>query len=247
MNVGLYQSASALSALERWQSVVSQNITSSQVAGFKKRTIEFETELMGEVESAQKTNGRNEMQPAYFPRTRFGINYTGGEVTPTGRDLDAAIQGEGFFVLRGPNGQQLYTRSGELAMRSDRTIIHSSGTEILAEGGVPLQGLPTGGKLVINSDGTVFQGDVQLGKLQVVKFQNMAGLFPAGNSGFVAPGQDPIPVEAPEVIQGYLEGSNVSPMREMIDLVKIARAYEANQKIITTRDNALEKALEKLG
>ena len=54
-------------------------------------------------------------------------------------------------------------------------------------------------------------------------------------------------VAEPEMLQGYLEGSNVTPLREMVDLVVISRAYEANQKIITTVDQQMQKTLEALG
>jgi flagellar basal body rod protein FlgG len=68
---------------------------------------------------------------------------------------------------------------------------------------------------------------------------------PAG--AFINQGSDPQPVEKPEVLQGYLESSNVTPLREMVDLVNIARAYEANQKLIQTRDQALGRTIETLG
>lgn len=248
MNIGLYQSASALTALERWQGSVSQNITASQVPGYKKRTVQFNAEMMGQISTSQKSNGsRGESQPCYFPKASYGINFQTGEVTPSGRELDAALQGDGFFVVRLPNGNQAYTRNGEFSIRSDRTLVHSSGAELLGEGGAPLQALPTGGKIVINEDGSVHQGDAQIGKLQIVRFNDNSQLMPTSSSAFLAPGQDPIPVEKPAVLQAYIEGSNVSPMHEMMDLVSIARAYEANQKLISTRDSALEKALEKLG
>ena len=64
---------------------------------------------------------------------------------------------------------------------------------------------------------------------------------------FLPGGVAPQPVAEPELMQGYLEGSNVTPLREMVDLVLIARAYEANQKIIITVDQQMQKTLEALG
>lgn len=247
MNIGLYESAASLTALERWQGAVAQNITASQVSGFKKRTVQFDAELMGEIEAVHKSGGRSEMQSCLYPKASYGVNFKEGEMSPTRRDLDVSLQGEGFFVLRLSNGTQAYTRNGELTMRSDRTLMHSSGAEILGEGGAAIQALPTGGQLMINKDGSVLQGDVQIGKLQVVQFGDNHRLVPSSGGAFLAPGQDPMPVEKPEVLQGYLEGSNVSAMREMIDLVSIARAYEANQKLIQSRDDTLSKTIEKLG
>ena len=247
MNVGLYQSAAALSSLERWQDVVAQNITSSQVSGFKRRTVQFNAQAMGEVAQSQK--GRiGDGVASLYPHASYGVNFQQGEFTPTKNLQNATIQGEGFFVLRTPDGNRTYSRNGEFHLRPDRTLVHSDGSEILMEGDAPIQLSAQDGAMVINPDGSVFQGDKRLGKLQVVRFADTKQLFPAGDSKFVAaPGAEALPVEQPEVLQGYLEGSNISPMREMVDMVTIARAYEANQKIIQSRDGTFDKVLDALG
>ncbi len=246
MNIGLYESASALSALEHWQDAVAQNISSSQVTGYKKRTVEFAATLMGEMSPNGKTRV-GDGQPGSFPQAIYGISYKQGEVSPTKRPLDLALQGQGFFVIQSPDGSKVYTRDGALSIRSDRTLIGASGGVLLSDANSPIQTLPNGNPIVINHDGTIFQGDARLGKVKVVKFDDNSRLIPAGSGGFLAPGQDPVTVDKPEVMQGYLEGANVSPLREMVDLVTISRAYEANQKLIQSRDGTFEKALEKLG
>jgi flagellar basal body rod protein FlgG len=87
-----------------------------------------------------------------------------------------------------------------------------------------------------------------LGTFAVRKFADPSQLIPHPGGMFV-PNQNarPEPVENVDLLQGYLEGSNVTPMREMVDLVLISRAYEANQKIISSVDQRLQKALETLG
>lgn len=250
MNVGLYQSAAALSSLERWQNVVSQNISSSQVSGFKKRMVQFDVKPMGEVAVANQSRiGRiGEGQVAVFPRVNYSIDFQQGEVVPTGRDLDATIQGDGFFVLRGADGTPAYTRNGEFHIRADRTLVNVDGSEVLGIGDVPIQLQAEEGTIKINEDGSIFQGETQLGRLQVVSFNNNNQLIPAHGGVFKAlPGTAVIPVAEPEVVQSHLESSNVSALREMADLVAIARAYEANQKIIQSRDGTMEKTLDALG
>ena len=155
MNVGLYQSAAALSSLERWQNVVSQNISSSQVTGFKKRMVQFDVKPMGEVAVANQSR-IGEGQMAVFPRVNYSIDFQQGEVTPTGRDLDATIQGEGFFVLRGTDGTPSYTRNGEFHIRPDRTLVNVDGSEVLGIGDVPIQLQAEGGAIKINQDGSIF-------------------------------------------------------------------------------------------
>ena len=117
MNIGLYQSAASLTALERWQDVVAQNITSSQTTGFRKRTVQFSTENAGEwrVEHGAKTKRSGVAQAAVFPKISTGINFDPGETQTTRRELDVAIQGPGFFELKQPDGQLTYTRSGTVA------------------------------------------------------------------------------------------------------------------------------------
>ncbi len=251
MNIGIYQSASALSALERWQDSVSQNITSSQNVGYRKRTVNFSTVQAGSLQTdprARLGSGRGDDIPMLFPRMNTGINFVNGETQPTRRELDAAIQGDGFFEIQFGEGQKVYTRSGEFRMRPDRTLVTSSGHEVLSEAGAPIVLLPGGGSISINRDGTLSQGTTVLGKLSIQRFEDPSKLQPIAGGFFVAgPGAAPEPVSEPDLLQGYLEGSNVTPLREMVDLVLISRAYEANQKIITTVDQQMEKTLQALG
>jgi flagellar basal-body rod protein FlgF len=248
MNIGLYQSAASLSALERWQDAVTQNITSSQVTGFKKRTVEFQAMPMGEVQTdPHGKTGQGER--ALFPEASYGVSFQPGETQPTRRDLDIALQGEGFLEVQMPDGSRGYTRAGELHIRPDRTIVTHDGNPVLTDSGSPMTLLPQGGDVAITPEGVVSQGSNQLGRLSVVKFADNSKLVPLAGGTFASTDRkmQPIPVENPMVLQGYLESSNVTPLREMVALVQIARAYEANQKIISSRDQTLGRTLEILG
>jgi flagellar basal body rod protein FlgG len=249
MDIGLYQSASALSALERWQDVVAQNITSSQTTGYRKRTVNFSTQVAGEIQPDPHARiGHGGSVPTLFPKVNTGINFITGETQPTRRDLDVAIQGDGFFEMQMQDGRHAYTRGGEFRMRPDRTLVDSGGNEVLNDGGSPIVLASNGQPVTINRDGTIFQGDASLGRLSVQKFADPAQLLPIAGGYFVAaPGTQPEAVDDPELLQGYLEGSNCTPLREMVDLVLISRAYEANQKIMTTIEQQAEKTLEALG
>jgi len=119
---------------------------------------------------------------------------------------------------------------------------------VLSTSGSPITLQPGQGQVVINLDGSVFQGDISLGKIAVQKFGDNSQLIPT-EGGYFTPGAgvEPQSVDNPELLQGYLEGSNVAPLREMVDLVLISRAYEANQKMITAVDENMGKALDALG
>ncbi len=246
MNIGVYQSAASLSALERWQDAVTQNISASQVSGFKRRTVQIDGQQSGELlYGANMRPDQGDGRAAIFPAVRYGVAFSAGEIQPTRRDLDFAIMGDGFFNVRMPDGATGYTRSGQLQIRPDRTLITSQGLEILNEIGQPLQLAPEGGPLTVDAQGNLTQGDVQLGQLAVTRFDNPEQLLPMANGLFVAaPGAGGQPAEKAGVLQGHIESSNIQPLQEMVHLVNIARAYEANQKIIQTRDQMLQRTLD---
>lgn len=248
MNVGLYQSAMSLSSLERWQDAVSQNITSSQVTGYRARTVNFSAVSAGELQAGGVHGGPETGMPMLFPSSSMGISFIGGETQPTRRELDVAIQGQGFFEVQRPDGSHAYTRNGEFRLRSDRTLVTGAGDEVPNEAGSPIVLPPTSGTLVVNEDGTIFQGDAAIGKFAIRKFADNSQLTPMSGGYFAAgPGAGMTTVEKPELLQGYIEGSNVTPLREMVDLVLISRAYEANQKVITNVDQQMQKTLDALG
>lgn len=251
MNVGFYQNASALSALERWQDAVAQNITSSQTSGYRKRTANLLSTPGGEVRTGSRSlsGAAANAVPMQFPQLITGINFKHGEVQPTRREFDLALQGDGFFEVRRADGSLLYTRSGEFRMRLDRTLTTSSGEEVLNSEGAPIILQPDDGKLTVSLDGTLMQGSTQLGRLGVKTFDDPSKLECLAGDFFRAPAgtPPPSPVEKPEVLQGFLESSNVSPLREMVDIIVITRAYEANQKMISTVDQQMQKALDALG
>ncbi len=246
MNIGLYQSASALGALERWQDAVAQNITSSQVTGFKRRVVQVAAQARGEllVDPAARPD-RGEGSPALYPQTRYGITFQSGESTPTRRELDLALSGDGFFTVRMPDDTLAYTRNGEFRLNAERVLVNSQGLEVLSDFGNPIQLLPQGGPPIVTDDGLVRQGEVVLGRLGIAAAGSPERLVPLAGGLFLADESARMePVERPVVQQGYLEGSNVAPLREMVDLVNIARAYEANQRLIQSRDKLLERMLE---
>jgi flagellar basal-body rod protein FlgF len=249
MNIGIYQSAASMSALERWQDTVTQNISSSQLPGYRKRTTEFMATEAGQIQMGSGAQGNQDTaQNMVFPKAANAVNFLPGEAQATGRDLDVSIQGDGFFEVQAPDGTKSYTRDGEFQIRPDSTLQTAAGDTVLSESGSPITLLPAGGPVSISTDGSITQGTTVIAKLSVQKFASNSALVPGPNGTYLpSAGQAPTPVEKPELLQGYLEGSNVSPMHEMVDLITISRAYESNQKMITTQDQEMQKTLDALG
>jgi len=249
MNIGLYESAASLSALERWQEAVAQNINSSEVTAYRKRATSVSAQNNGELLTDPRARvDRGEGEPAAFPVATSTISFMPGEAKPTGRELDLAIRGPGFFAVQTPDGTRAYTRTGEFRLRPDRTIVTGQGFPVLSAAGQPIQTLPGQGPVVIDQTGMVSQGTTQIARIALQDFANPGQLTPLSSGLYVAPeGVDPAAVAAPQILQGNLESSNLTSLREMVDLVTISRAYEANQKVITSRDDLFEKTLQAFG
>ena len=136
MNVGLYQSASSLSALERWQDAVAQNITSNQVAGYKKQTVQLAGYVAGEIQGdASQRVGDGGGTPVEYPRAHMGISFSKGESMPTRRDFDFALGGAGFFQLQDGDGRIFYSRNGSFATTPELELVNHNGYDVLGDGG----------------------------------------------------------------------------------------------------------------
>jgi flagellar hook-basal body protein len=106
-----------------------------------------------------------------------------------------------------------------------------------------------GGPIAINQDGVITQEDKPIAKLAAYNFADPSQLRRVGG-GLLAPndsGAAPTKIDRPQILNNYLEASNVSPMREMVSLVSVSRAYEASQKVVQTADDNQDKAIQILG
>ncbi len=252
MNIGVYQSAASLTALERWQDVTAQNVTASQVTGYRKRTVEFSGIPMGDIQGdPEKGRSRSSDTPRpLFPKASTAISFNHGENFPTQRPLAFAIEGNGFFELRRPDGSLTYTREGMFHISPERKLVSRDGFELMSKDGNAIQFIPGAGDLTIVENGLLMQGATQIGRLGLKTVENTADFMPVAAGAFdLIEGAEAVEVDPKDfaIIQGHLEGSNVTPMQEMIALVQIARAYEANQKSMTTQDQILGRAIETLG
>lgn len=172
-------------------------------------------------------------------------DFRSGSIAGTGRDLDAALNGPGFFVVQTPAGAR-YTRNGHFERASDGTLVTEDGMSVLGDGGPITLGK---GDLSIDPDGTVRTGATVAGKLQVVNFADTTSLVREGNSRFAA--DDPskaVAVKRPEVQSGALEKSNVSMVERIAELTEVTRTFEALQKGVSVIMNDIDgRAISELG
>ncbi|MFQ5427612.1 MAG: flagellar hook-basal body protein [Thermodesulfobacteriota bacterium] len=169
---------------------------------------------------------------------------SGGAMTRSGRDLDMAIEGNGFFVVKTPRGER-YTRQGDFRIDDDGRLATKEGFLVLGEGG-PIK--LAGSGVEIDSSGAISEKGVVAGRLKIVSFKDMSllryegGLYNAGKS---APG--PVKGSDTKVLQGFTEGSNVSALKEMVTMMENLRAYQTQVKLIQAIDGMSRKAIEEVG
>jgi flagellar basal body rod protein FlgG len=173
------------------------------------------------------------------------VDLRGGVIGTTGRDLDAAIEGDGFFVIQTPSGER-YTRDGAFLRRGDGVLTTRDGNPVAGDKGeIHLTGNDT---VKIAQDGTVREGERVAGRLKLVRFESATDIERESGARFRAkPDVAPAATEA-RVIGGSLEAANVTVVDRMATIVEISRAFEGLQRGISVLSNDIDgRAISELG
>jgi flagellar basal-body rod protein FlgG len=216
----LYTATSGMLVESRRMDVLAQNLANVQTPGY--RGGDF---LRKSVPSAGTTT---DVQTA--PAEPF-LDGTVGPLRATGRDLDLALEGEGYFLVQTQAGPA-YTRNGNFQRQMDGSVTDAAGHPLLGRRG-PLT-IPDGAEVQVGADGTVSAGGRTLDQLRVEAFDGLGGLRPAGGSLYYPASGSVARTVEPQVAQGSLEGPNVNGVTEMTRMVETLRAFEAYQKVIQT-------------
>ena len=252
----LYIASTGMSAQERNVEVISNNIANMRTTGYKRQRAEFQDLLYQQLTRAgSQTSDQGTMVPAGL-EIGSGVRTVAtprvmsqGSVNPTEKELDVAIRGEGFFMIQLPDGRTAYTRDGSFERNDEGTLVNSSGYEL--QPGITIPG--TASAVSISPDGTVeavLDNDAaptQLGQLQLARFVNKAGLESLGDNLFAETAASGAPqVGTPnsdgngDLLEGYLEMSNVNSVTEIADLIAAQRAYEMNARVISGADEMMQ-------
>jgi flagellar basal body rod protein FlgG len=173
------------------------------------------------------------------------LDFRAGALATTGRDLDVAIEGRGFFVVDTPAGQR-FTRNGQFDRRADGTLTTTDGMPVLGENGpIKLADGPT----TVESDGTLRSGGVVAGRLRIVDFEATDGLAREDAGRFrAAAGASPKALPSATLRGQALEQSNVSLPERMVQLTEAARSFEALQRGIAVMLNDVDgRAISEFG
>lgn len=238
MQDGLYVALSSQIALEKRLNTIADNVANSSTVGFRATGVKFEDLVSGLGEGSVS-----------FAST--GNTFLAGETGPlreTGNPLDFAIQGDAWFAIETPVGTVM-TRDGRFAMNENGQLVTHEGYAVLDSGGGPLQLDPRNGAPSAGADGMISQDGNQVGAIGLFTFQPGANFQRYGNSGIVPPGEPEPVVDRIDVgiAQGFLEDSNVNPVREMTRLIMVQRAFENTAALIRNSDASYEEAIKTLG
>ncbi|NBB95061.1 MAG: flagellar hook-basal body complex protein [Planctomycetes bacterium] len=228
-------SASSLAALTREYRAIAQNLANVRTAGYKQHVSKFHRLLQ---QTPATPNDPVVSEAPAEVQNEVTLDFRQGGIMPTGRSLDVAIEGEGFFVINTARRGPLYTRNGQFMTNANRQLVTTRGELVAGAGGplvipdnVPLQ------KVAIGKDGTMSAGAQEIGQLQIVAFDRPNDLLPQGASTFAAPPQmRSTPGEHVTLHQGFVENSNVSAINELVKLIQVTRLYEAGVKSIGKQD-----------
>lgn len=240
----MYTAASGMIAQATRNDVVANNLANVNSAGFHRDTARigaFPEMLLSRQEQQESTpigtlgTGARviDIQTSFAP----------GQIQTTGNPLDVALIDAGFFVIETPEGNQ-YTRDGRFTLNSSGWLTTLDGNRVRGEQGLIHIGE---GTVEISSEGLVTVDGGEVGRLLVVEFLDRAGLEKQGSNRYQATPEAGQPVRfRSQVVQGSLEMANVNLVREMVNLIEVQRAYEANQKVVQAYDETLGKAVNEI-
>ncbi len=225
---GMYKVAGGARSEQDRQVHIARNLASAQLPGYRR---EFQAALAAENGGKTRTDHRS------------------GQVQPTGRPLDFAINGDSFFTVEDKEGNQLLTRNGRFFMSPDRRLVTSENLPVLGVGG-PIQ-VPADidvEQLVLDQNGALVamtpQGILPIATLQVMTPEKVDALQRI-SANYYREGEADLQAGDPrEIVQRSIEQSNVSPLLEMSSMIESMREFETAYKMVNMTNDILRKQTE---
>ena len=247
--------ATGMQAQQTNVEVISNNLANMTTTGFKRQRAEFQDLIYQNLRRVGSNSSDSGSIVPSGAQVGLGVKTAAiyrineqGNLQQTSNTLDMAIQGSGYFQITLPDGETAYTRDGTFGLSATGTIVTADG--YIVQPGIQVPTTATG--ITINTSGQVqapIAGQTApqtVGQLQLAIFPNEAGLEAQGDNMYLqtaASGQpvtgNPATTGFGNVMQGFIETSNVNVVTEITNLISAQRAYEMNSKVITTSDDML--------
>jgi flagellar basal-body rod protein FlgF len=233
----VYTSMSGAKHLLYRQDTLAQNLANASTTGYRADTVALR---------AVPARGQQASTRVFTVETTTGADLTPGPMVSTGRNLDVAVQGPGWLTVQALDGNEAYTRAGNLQVGPDGTLQLPNGLPVVGETG-PIT-VPADTMVEVGTDGTVFAklngqktGNV-LGRLKLVN-PEPATVTKGLDGLFRVKGGDPAPADpAVRVSDGTLEGSNVNVVEMMVGMISASRQFEMQMKLMQTAEQNEQKA-----
>ncbi len=261
---GLYNSASGMNAELIRQDVVANNLANVSTLGFKKDQAvmtSFPNTLVQRIHDRMRGSMPAFMSPLQAPVVgvvghgvqthSIETSFRDGSLIRTDRSLDLALKGDALFTVEAADGSRAFTRAGNFTLDSEGRLVTQNGELVL---GVGNEAIRISGKLIaVDETGRVNVDGRESGRL-LIETWDADKFAKKGENLFIKLEQD-IEVaheEGPNnlkarVLQGYVEEANVRVVEEMVTMITVSRAYEANQKVIQIQDETLDKVINQVG
>ncbi|GFI23126.1 flagellar basal-body rod protein FlgG [Lachnospiraceae bacterium] len=250
---GLYTAYTGMRNEQYRMDIMSNNLANADTTGFKKEG--STSQAYAEVMAVKiKDVSENPNTPKRLGNMSLGVkigetftDFSQGSLRDTGNTYDIAIGGSGFFNIEFTNKSgetsTKYTRDGGFTITKDGYLVTKDGDYVLGENG-RIQLSTTAGTTVFDRSGNIFQDDRLVATLKITDFEDTNYLTHYGETMWDAKeGAVEQEAEDAQIYQGYLEMSNASVVKEMVNMITISRHYESNQKMLTTFDESLEKSM----
>ncbi len=252
---GLYTAYTGMANEQKRLDIISNNIANAATVGYKKESVS--NQAFDQILTIKVRDGSQAYNNQKIGTMSLGVkigevytDYGQGSVRNTGNTYDLAISGNGFFKVKVydklGNASMKYTRDGSFKVTSEGYIVDSQGNRLQGRSGDIV--IPADSKSVAISQGGVVAADgVNVDTIDLTDFENYDYLKKFGDNLY-EPVDGATEKEATGlVLQGYTEQSNVNSVSEMVQMIAITRAYEANQKVIKSIDSTLDKAVNSVG
>src|SRR6056297_1204077 len=248
---GIYTAAMGMLVEEAKVNTTANNLANVDTAGYKKDSLAFSTYLKREIFRTESLTDKQKRIPIGGMESGVVLDesqayFSQGAIEQTGREYDFALKGDGFFTVETPEGNRYFTRNGQWHKNNEDFLVDSVGNYILNDAD---ERIMITDRMFVGSDGSVTQEGVLTGRLAVVQFDENTGLRKVGDNYYAQTEFSGEPEQnfTTEVIQGGYERANVNAVREMLNLITAQRHFEVTQRVITTEDQLLDAAVNRVG